>query len=140
MRFIAFFCLSVVLGFCTSCSMGERDIKWGSDVCTHCKMTLTDKRFGAELVSEKGKVLIFDDLACMVTYLKANPQNFRKFVVNYQQPGVIIGLEQAILFKSENLQSPMASSMAALLNSAENTALVEEMKGSIVLWNDLIKK
>ena len=53
--------IGVMLGFLglmsfTSCSAGPEPIRYGQDNCHHCKMTLTDKRFGAEIVTQKGKV------------------------------------------------------------------------------------
>ena len=49
---VALFSLSAFL----SCATGPEPIRFGKDNCHSCKMTLTDKRFGAEIVTKKGKV------------------------------------------------------------------------------------
>lgn len=60
-----------MLAFCSSCTTGPEPIRYGQDNCHHCQMTLMDKRFGAEIVTDKGKVYKFDDLNCLVNFMKA---------------------------------------------------------------------
>jgi copper chaperone NosL len=42
---------------------------WGKQPCAHCSMLLSDRRFGAQLVSEGGDRRFFDDVGCMVVYV-----------------------------------------------------------------------
>ncbi len=39
---------------------------WGKQACAHCAMILSDRRFGAQLVTDSGDRLFFDDVGCMV--------------------------------------------------------------------------
>ncbi|MFC3414331.1 nitrous oxide reductase accessory protein NosL [Algoriphagus hitonicola] len=75
-----------------SCSADPRSINYGEDACHHCKMKLMDPKFGAELVTEKGKIYIFDDLNCMVDYLhseEGQKQSFKHILVtDYLNPGL----------------------------------------------------
>ncbi|MDX1911017.1 MAG: hypothetical protein SFV22_06010, partial [Saprospiraceae bacterium] len=57
-------CLNMV-----ACSTGPEPIRYGQDNCHACKMTLTDRRFGAEIVTKKGKVYKFDDLNCLMGHI-----------------------------------------------------------------------
>ena len=45
----------------SSCSTAPQPIRIGQDNCDFCKMTISDNRFGAEIITKKGKVYIFDD-------------------------------------------------------------------------------
>jgi len=54
----------------TACSHEPDPIRYGKDACAHCKMTIMDKRFSAELITAKGKVFKFDAAECMAGFLK----------------------------------------------------------------------
>ena len=46
----------VLVGFLTGCSTEPLPIRYGQDNCDFCKMTISDHRFGAEIVTKKGKI------------------------------------------------------------------------------------
>ena len=63
------FCFGILLIInLDSCSTEPEQLQYGTDACHFCKMTLMDKKFGAELVTTKGKVYKFDDLSCFINY------------------------------------------------------------------------
>lgn len=45
---------------------GPAEPVWGKQACAYCVMILSDRRFGAQLVTESGDRLYFDDVGCMV--------------------------------------------------------------------------
>src|SRR5688572_47555 len=77
-----------------SCSTQPEPIQFGKDQCHFCKMTLMDNKFGAELVTQKGKVYKFDDIKCMMSYYHSGHEptdNFvHKVVVDFAKPGKLI--------------------------------------------------
>src|SRR5690606_41654244 len=67
-----FYCLCFVVWMALqACSVGPEPLRYGEDACHSCRMTLMDKKFGAEVVSVKGKVFKFDDMNCMVNFLNS---------------------------------------------------------------------
>src|SRR5690606_1343073 len=94
-----------------SCSRGYKPIDYGSDGCAHCKMTIMDARFGAELVTDKGKVYKFDDILCMRQYI--DEQNMAEgelmlFVEKYTaDKNDIVDAQQAVYVHHEYFASPM---------------------------------
>ena len=58
----------------TSCSTSVRPISYGKDACEHCRMTIMDKKFGAELITKKGKIFVFDSDECLAQYVIKNPE------------------------------------------------------------------
>ena len=56
----------------TSCSSQPQPFVAGQDDCHVCKMGLADFKYGGEIITKKGKVYKFDDLRCMVSYIKSN--------------------------------------------------------------------
>ena len=107
----------VMLAFCSSCTTGPEPIRYGQDNCHACKMTLMDKRFGAEIVTVKGRVYKFDDLNCMVDYLKsgniAKENIAQTVVVDFKKTGQFVDVEQAFFLQNEVLKSPMRSDVAS---------------------------
>ena len=66
-----------------SCNTGPQPIRPGIDACDFCKMTITDDRFGGELVSEKGKIFKFDDMHCLTSFLKSGDYEKHKMNVYF---------------------------------------------------------
>jgi hypothetical protein len=45
------------------------DPVWGKQPCAYCQMLVSDKRFGAQAVTESGDRLFFDDPGCLVKWM-----------------------------------------------------------------------
>lgn len=108
---------SILLLIFSSCSIGPEPIQYGKDGCHFCKMTIMDNKFGSELISEKGKVYKFDDLSCMVKYMKSAKtidNNYKFILVNdFQKSGELIDCKSATFMKNESFRSPMRGDVAA---------------------------
>ncbi|MGZ5253505.1 MAG: nitrous oxide reductase accessory protein NosL [Flavitalea sp.] len=125
--------------FLTSCSSGPRPIKVGEDACTFCKMTVTDKKFGAELVTDKGKVFVYDDLHCLAEYVKQNPDltNSDYYVTSFES-GDLIKSDKAVYLKSELLKSPMGSNIAAFSSAESMNKFSGNYPGEVIQWNKVM--
>ncbi|HEU5219058.1 MAG TPA: hypothetical protein VFU23_10390 [Gemmatimonadales bacterium] len=51
---------------------GPRPIAYGKEACAFCRMTVSDPRFGAELVTTRGRVYTFDSIECLASYYLGN--------------------------------------------------------------------
>ncbi len=58
-----------VLAACTT-DHGPAEPVWGKEPCAHCAMVLSDRRFGAQVLSSAGERFFFDDPGCMVLFLE----------------------------------------------------------------------
>lgn len=124
-----------------SCSAEPRPIVLGQDACHHCKMTLMDPKFGAELVTDKGKIFIFDDVNCLMGYMDSEEgisQTFKHvLVMDYLNPGMLIDANFAFYLKSTDFKTPMASNIVAF----PEFDLLEEYKakngGVYLAWGEL---
>ncbi len=122
-----------------ACSIEPEPLIYGKDQCHSCKMTLMDRKFGAELVTTKGKVYKFDDINCLFNFYNegsVNKKDFRfKLVVDFSQPEKLIDAEKAVYLKSGEIKSPMASQVAAFESaSSEFTA---EWNATEYKWGEL---
>src|SRR6187402_194120 len=113
-----------------SCSVDPQHLQYGKDACHACKMTLIDKKFGAEIVTAKGKVYKFDDMNCMINFINSGYLEDETLehilVVDYTQPGKLISAEKAFYLKSDEIRSPMASGVAAF--ESEKLMLIQKSK------------
>ena len=124
-----------------SCNVAPEPIQYGTDACHTCKMTLMDKKFGAELVTEKGKVYKFDDVNCMLSFYNANEtsQNYKyRLVVDFTQPSKLIDAGDAFYLKSSEIKSPMASQVAAFEKKESMEELKKQWKGIYLVWGELV--
>ena len=131
--------------FLTSCSSAPEPIQIGKEACSYCKMTISDARFGGEIVTTKGKVYKFDDMHCLAAFLKENnnTKNDIKemYAVNFSGNHELIKAdENLLLFKSDLLHSPMNGNIAAFNDSDSLAVLMKKYKDGMPLnWDELIK-
>ena len=132
-RNIAGFAGLIALLSFTSCASGPEPIRYGKDNCHHCKMTLTDKRFGAEIVTQKGKVFKFDDLNCLVNFLKSGEvpaENIAQTLsVNFKKTGQFVDVHQAFFLENEAIKSPMRADVASFSEQKDLDAVKAEIGG-----------
>ncbi|PYF70607.1 nitrous oxide reductase accessory protein NosL [Pedobacter nutrimenti] len=125
-----------------SCNVEPKPIKVGTDACSFCKMGVADKRFGAELITRKGKVYKFDDLHCLVEFTRTEGVKHEDidgmYLVNYEKPHGFIELQNAFLFKSEAFKSPMGSNIAAFQTKEKLAAASQSVEGSVVQVTSLM--
>src|SRR5947207_1685599 len=89
----------VVLLLFSGCSTQPTPINYGSDECALCKMGIIDQKFGAEIVTKKGKIFKFDSGECMVNFVREG--NVKEsdiasyWIVDAMQPKKLIGATKA---------------------------------------------
>ncbi|MBK9150541.1 MAG: nitrous oxide reductase accessory protein NosL [Saprospiraceae bacterium] len=102
-----------------------------------------DPKFGAEMITAKGKVYKFDDVNCLVHYMTENKSNSADikayYVLDWNQPGTLIDALTAEYIFSENLKTPMASNIAAISETTIADSLLIKWKGKRMNWNDILK-
>ncbi|HET9053813.1 MAG TPA: nitrous oxide reductase accessory protein NosL [Cyclobacteriaceae bacterium] len=125
-----------------SCKPEPEALRYGHDVCHTCKMTLVDKKYGAELVTAKGKVYKFDDVNCMAGFIHSGYLNDQTIsltlITDYAQPGTLIPAEAAFYLKSDNLRSPMASGIAAFGSGEVLQKNKETLTGTELRWSEVL--
>lgn len=141
MKFSLTLLILIFLGSLTSCKVEPEPIVYGTDNCQVCKMTMMDKRFGAEIVTRKGKVYKFDDVNCMMQFLHSGEVGDRdiqyKLVIDYAQPGKLIPAGEAFYIKSAQVKSPMASQVAAFESNESHKEFKKQLNGIYLTWGEL---
>jgi len=124
-----------------SCGVKPEPLNIGKDACYTCKMTIMDKRFGAEIVTKKGKVYKFDDLNCMMNFSNSEFEEEEdiayRLVVDFAHPEKLIDATQAFYSQSEYVKSPMASHFAAFEKKEDVNTFNKELEGVILKWEEI---
>jgi copper chaperone NosL len=126
-----------------SCDTRSEPIAFGKDQCHFCKMVISDKSFGAELVTSKGKVYKFDDTHCIASFLKSNylekSEIVAVYLVDYAQKEKLIAADKAYLLKSDKIRGPMAGDVAAFETETLIMPFQKQWNAIVVKWKDVIK-
>ncbi len=125
-----------------ACTAQPEAISYGHDGCAHCKMTLADNKFSAQLATMKGRVFKFDDLDCMLGYMQENkltPETLGFAVVgDYTNPGNWLDITKAVYLKSEELRSPMRGNAAAFTDAAAAGKVKEKLADAqVISWAEV---
>lgn len=129
--------------FLTSCSNSPKPIVLGKDQCHACKMTISDERFGAEIVTKKSRLYKFDDARCLLDFKKAGSIEDKDiagiYLTNFSAPHQLIAAENALYLKSPQLHSPMNGNIA-VFELADSLQKAEKIfKGYTLLWDEISK-
>lgn len=135
------FILSAV--FLSSCSTDPKPIEFEVDNCDYCKMTISDIRFGAELVTKKGRIYKFDDIVCLKGFIldeTVEEDNIASnWLVDFAETKELIPAETSYLLLNEDLRSPMASNIASFKNEEDLKSYQNEFSGTILKWEEYLK-
>jgi copper chaperone NosL len=106
-------------------------------------MTITDMRFGGEVLTQKGKLYKFDDVHCVSGFLKSgkvDTKDIREiYLVDFANPGKLIPTGQSLLMKSQELRSPMGANIAAFSQKDSLEKYLEQYSGEITSWDQAKK-
>lgn len=128
------------------CDTPPQPIAYGSDGCAECRMVLVDKHYGTEFISGKGKVFKFDDVNCMIGFLRREPaksdRQAKILVIDFNQTNRFLNAGDAVFLKHPDLRSPMGSHLGAFADRNAAEAVARELggDGSILLWPDVLKE
>jgi copper chaperone NosL len=128
----------LALTFLSSCSNGPQPISYGKENCDFCKMTISDRRFGGEIVTRKGKVYKFDDMHCLGSYLGSGliPEKdiSSVYLIDFSVPGELVPATESFLLKSEELRSPMNGNIAAFRSADSMKKFAGQFPGEETDW------
>ncbi|MGQ9864581.1 MAG: nitrous oxide reductase accessory protein NosL [Bacteroidia bacterium] len=128
--------------FLGACSQKPVPIRYNQDECYYCKMLISDRRFGAEVITQKGKVYKFDDLGCMVKFMKEEPSQAEKaalFVVDYTTGDLIEALS-AFYLHTPQVPSPMNDNILSFADRDSQSAYHRRYAGTLLTWEEVRKQ
>ncbi len=130
--------------FFISCTTKPEPFQQGKDVCSFCKMDISDMRYGGELITKKGRVHKFDDLHCMTAFLRSGSVDEKTvaqfLVINFQKPNTFLDAGKASFVVSPGLKSPMGGNAAGFETKEAAVAFAKDKGAEILGWQLLPDK
>jgi copper chaperone NosL len=121
---------------------GPEPLGWNEATCSHCHMTLADRRFGAEIVTTRGRLLPFDDAGCAAEHLSSRAIGLDEvssiWVVDYTRPDTLIAATTATFVQSETFRTPMGSGLAATADRTTADSLALATGGKVRTWAEVV--
>jgi len=135
--------LILFLGFLVACEQKPEPIKYGDDECELCRMRIMDNKYGAELVTDKGKVYKYDSIECLIGYsLNKNLIGDEKhlfLVSDFSNAGELVDAKKSYYVHNNNFRSPMGLNVSAFASETEQEKFVKENSGEKLNWFEVIE-
>ena len=125
------------------CGSEPEPIDYGTDECEFCRMLITDNKYGAELVTDKGKIYKFDSMECLVEFALAKNSlgdtNNKLLVTDFYNPGQFTNCRESFYVKNDNYRSPMGLNVTAFSTNAMIEKFISENGGEQMTWVEVIE-
>ena len=139
---VAVFAASLMIA---GCATGPSEIRYGEDVCVHCRMPIADPRFATELVTETGKVLKFDAIECAAAHASANlaGTDYEAYVHLPDDLSQWVRADNAQFVRSADIRSPMGAGLGVLGRAEGRTSetpstAVRPVDAHILSWQEIV--
>jgi copper chaperone NosL len=137
------FLLLFILLILNACSKSPEEINYGEDECEYCKMLITDNKYGAEIITDKGKTYKFDSIECLIGFasvknlLGGETQNL--LVSDFSNPGNFTDARNAHYVQNDNYRSPMGLNVSAFGDKSKSDKFISDNGGQNLGWLDVIQ-
>jgi copper chaperone NosL len=134
---------AAMLTLVAACAPGQpQSIAFNSDVCTYCRMLISDGRFAAAIVTVHGRTVKFDSIECLVAYYRqasAAHDVASVWVSDLRHPGTLLDANTARFIDVGEGRTPMGTGhgWAAVASARDAAALGFIDAGVIKRWSDL---
>lgn len=128
--------LLLILWGCGKPSLQPVEIE-PTDMCSFCRMAVSEMRYAAEIVDRDEIAYKFDDIGCMLRFLREHKINGAAvFVRDYDGSGWMSAY-QAQYVRSDAIPSPMGGHMIALKHKAAAEEYAKRFQGTVLDWGKL---
>ncbi|MCH8569072.1 MAG: nitrous oxide reductase accessory protein NosL [Balneolales bacterium] len=126
-----------------ACEPAPKDILIGHDECAYCRMIISDKPFGSQIVSTTGKTWFFDSVECLAAYeLDHRIEQERihsRWVPDFENPDNWVNAWHARFLYSEELRSPMGLNLSAYQSETDAERNREAYGGELKAWRGVLE-
>ena len=119
---------------------GPQAIADKGKACDYCRMSISDERFGGQLITPRGKTYAFDAIECLASYYlqnRADGDNGSVWVADFANPGHWLEAKNALFIRNDAHQSPMGLNLVALRADADN-ATAGQVPGTTLRWQQVL--
>lgn len=121
-----FFLFFLSLLGCSSSELKPVDI-YPEDMCSQCRMAISQQAFAAEIITQTEEVFKFDELGCLEKFKEKSPELkiTAVFVKDYETKAWL-PFERSVIVQT-SLQTPMGSGKIAFADSIQAKKFLEKM-------------
>jgi len=121
--------VSVILAACGETNTEPREIDEETDICVVCNMSITHPNYAGQLIFENNDHLVFDDIGCLIEYLKEPEQDVAIAYIRAADTKEWIDVETAAYLYNEEYWTPMNYGVLAFA-SEEDAKKYAELNGA----------
>jgi len=132
-------CTTLVLLVAACAKPAPRAIVYDADACAECRMQISDRRFGAEIVMRTGKVVEFDAVECLLDYEhRAGTAEIQSvWVTDFLRPATLVPADRARFVQVAGGKSPMGRGILATATDDGARDLRSMYGGTVKQWSEL---
>ena len=112
-------------------------VRYGHEECAHCRMIVNDERYAAAVVTPAGEARKFDEVSCLVDYLKDQPGESGRLWVRAHDATGWLDARTALYVHGPKLQTPMGSGLAAVADRPAADDLAKGLGGPVLTFDEL---
>ena len=101
-------------------------------------MAISQPQYAAQAVDKDGNAYKFDDIGCMLRYLKNHTLLQRRLYVMDYVNQQWLEAERAVFVRSDAIESPMASGLAAFRDQSAAQQFLKNRSGKMMRFAELI--
>jgi len=110
------------------------------DMCSYCKMAISEKQYAAELVDSDGQAFKFDDIGCMANFIRTKKNTAKPvayFVMDFNERQWIKA-EDASYVRSSELRTPMNGGLIAFKTEAKAQEAATKFHGKLLRFKEIL--
>lgn len=134
----------IVFTLLFSCSKDPVPIRFNEDQCAYCQMIISDKRYGTELITTKGRIYKYDSIECLAAYLIEEKKGARNlsgiWTIDFKYPEKFIDATKAWYLHSDLLNSPMGLNFSSFADKKSADNVKNVFPGELMRWKDVKSK
>ncbi len=130
-------------------SAGPPEIRYGLEECNYCRMIISQEKFAAATLDENGTAISFDDVGCLVDYLRAQrsgrpspgePAAANNVWVHDHAGDGWIAAEPAWFVRDSRGLTPMGSGLTAFAMRPDAEAFAGDRGWQVMGWPALLDR
>ena len=130
----------VLLAGCESKTLEPVSIE-ANDMCSFCRMSISEKRYAAELIDVDGEAFKFDDIGCMANFIKQKRNNASiraAFVMDFERREWVEA-GRAAYVRSSEFKTPMNGGIVAFKDQSSAQAAAAQYHGALLAFAEVTK-
>lgn len=111
------------------------------DMCSYCRMAISEKQYAAEVIDSDGQAFKFDDIGCMVNFMEGKKNKApiaAYFVIDFDKREWIKG-EDAYYVRAAEVNTPMDGGIIAFRTQSQAQQAADKYQGIMLRWKDIVR-